>query len=227
MLRQFPSLANLSMTEFGKRVEELTAAGVPGFHVDLMDGHYVPSLCLPPWTVRDLKEKYPDRLIEVHMMVDNPMDYIGMMKEYGADYLSFHLDATRFVRRTLACIREAGMKAGVVLNPSQRIDALEPVAGLLDYVVFMSVEPGYAGQRFLPGSLERLSQLSEFRRERGLSFEIIIDGGVDYENLPGLAACGADIVVTGIYVVFSQPDGIGGACRRFSETVQRLEREKG
>ena len=175
--------------------------------------------------MKDIKSAYPDSIVEVHMMVDNPMDYVYQMKEYGADYVSFHVDSTNFVRRTLTAIKEAGMKAGVVLNPSQRIDILEPLIGIFDYVVFMSVEPGYAGQHFLPGSMERLKQLSELRDSMKANFEIIIDGGVNYENLSGLLENGADGVVTGIYIVFQQPDGIAGACQRFEETIKVLSQK--
>ncbi len=224
-MKQIPSLANLNMLDFGSRVKELAEAGVNMFHIDLMDGHYVPSLCLPPRTVKDLKDRYPECVAEVHMMVDNPMDYIGLMKEAGADYLSFHADSTPFVRRTLTAIKEAGMKAGIVLNPSQPVLSVEPFADQMDYMVFMSVEPGYAGQRFLPGSMERLKKLTEFRKQQKLEFEIIIDGGVDYENLPGLMEAGADAVVSGIYLVFEQPDGIAGACRRFDQRVREIENE--
>lgn len=222
-MKQIPSLANLSLLEFGDQVKQLVEAGVTMFHVDLMDGHYVPSLCLPPRTIRDIKEKYPDVTVEVHLMADDPLAYIDELKACGADYVSFHADSTHFVRRTLNTIREAGMKAGVVLNPSQRIEVIEPYAGLLDYLIFMSVEPGYAGQRFLPGSMERLMQLSEYRNAHSFDFEIFIDGGVDYEHLPDLIRCGADAVVTGIYIVFQQEDGIAGACRRFEKAVEQIE----
>ena len=153
-----PSLANLSLVEFGGRLRELKDNGVNFFHIDLMDSHYVPALCLPPRTVRDVKALCPDAVAEVHLMVDDPTAYLDELRDNGADWVSFHLDSTRFVRRTLAAIRERGMRAGVALNPSQPVELLRPVLPWLDYVVFMSVEPGFSGQRFLDGSRTFQSQ---------------------------------------------------------------------
>ena len=222
MVINAPSLANVSFLDMGNTIKELTDSGVSFFHIDMMDGHYAPNLCFPPTVVRDLKQNYPNVIAEVHMMVDCPMDYVKTLKEYGADWVSFHLDSTRFVRRTLGAIRDLGMKAGVVINPSQPIDSLKPVLPWLDYVVFMSVEPGFSGQKFMSGSMERLEELCRLRTESGLDFKILIDGGVSYEVGVQAAKLGADILVTGIYMIFAQPDGIAGACRRFEETFRSL-----
>ncbi len=219
MVINAPSLANIDLLEFGEKVQELYDGGVRFFHVDLMDGHYVNNLCFPPTVVRSLKQKYPDVTVEVHMMVTDPMKYIPLLKEYGADYAAFHLDATSFARRTVSEIRAAGMKAGVAINPSQRVDVIEPLAGLIDYVVFMSVEPGFAGQKFLPGSMERLAELARIRKAGGYKFQILVDGGVNYDIAADSVKNGADMIVSNIYMVFNQPDGIVGACRRFEREL--------
>ena len=220
MVINAPSLANIPLLDFPSQVQELYDAGVRFFHVDIMDGHYVPNLCFPTSLVGELKEKYPDCTVEVHLMVDDPFRYIDQMKALGADWLSFHCDSTRFVRRGLTMIRAAGMRAGVVLNPSQQVSVLEPYGQLLDYVVFMSVEPGFAGQKFLPGSMERLRELSAFRRRQGLSFSIIVDGGVSYANAAEAVRAGADALVTNIYMIFRQKDGITAACQRFRRELE-------
>lgn len=223
MVINAPSLANINLLDFGKQVDELVEAGVQFFHIDLMDGHYVKNLCFPVSVVKALKQKYPNCVAEVHMMVDNPMDYIDTLKQYGADYVAFHCDSTSFVRRTITTIQAAGMKAGVVLNPSQRIDTIEPYANLLDYIIFMAVEPGFAGQKFLPGSMERLAELARFRKDKGYNFKILVDGGVNYDIAADCVLNGADMLVTGIYMVFEQPDGILGACNRFKNTLKDIE----
>ena len=216
------SLANIPITDFPNQLKQLYEGGCRWFHVDLMDGHYVPNLMFPLASIGQIKALYPDCTMEVHLMVTNPEDYIAPLAAAGCNMLSFHIDATSFSRRLLTNIKDHGMKAGIALNPSQRIDILEPFADLLDHIVFMSVEPGFAGQTFLPGSLERLRQLSLFRKKNGLSFQIVVDGGAHYGILRDLIENGCDAVVTNIYTIFNQPDGIISSCKRFETTVQNL-----
>lgn len=216
-----PSLANCSFLSFGDELDKLAQGGAQWFHVDIMDGHYVPNLCFPVRLVAELKRAYPEIACDVHLMVDRPMEYLGALKENGADYVSFHLDATPFALRALSGIRALGMKAGVVINPSQRVDSLEPVLHLVDYVVLMTVEPGYAGQRFMPEGIARLRELASLREKNGRDFLISIDGGVDMENAVRCAKLGAEVFVTGVYTVFNQEDGIACACKRFMDTLAR------
>jgi len=214
-----PSLANCSFTELGQQVEELVQGGAHWFHIDIMDGHYVPNLCFPVRIVGELKKKYPAMATDVHLMVTDPMSYLPLLKQNNADWVSFHMDATNFSRRTLTTIQEMGMKAGVVINPSQPVSIIEPVISFLDYVVLMTVEPGYPGQKFMVDSLPRVSELAALRKQHGANFLMSIDGGVDYPNAVECARRGAEVYVTGVFTVFQQADGIADACRRFQRTL--------
>ena len=216
-----PSLANSSLLELGSDIAELWEGGTRYYHIDIMDGHYVPNLCYPVRLVSDLKTAYPDAITDVHLMATEPGNYIDRLAKAGCDLLSFHVDSTSFVIRTIRQIKEAGMKAGVVINPSQRIDILEPYIDKVDYVVLMSVEPGFAGQVFMPEAVTRVKELAELRENCGNDFLISVDGGINYPNVQPCVRNGANIFVTGIYTVYHQEDGIISACRRFEAEMRK------
>ncbi|MCI8649440.1 MAG: ribulose-phosphate 3-epimerase [Anaerotruncus sp.] len=225
MVINAPSLANCDLLRIGEQIDQLVAGGVSFVHIDLADGNYVPNLLFPTSFVKTVREQYPQLTIDVHLMVNDPFAYVERMAADGADYLSFHLDSTNFSRRLLKRIRDHGMKAGVILNPSQPVSLLEPLVQFCDYVVLMSVEPGYAGQVFMPDAIGRLEQLCELRRATGTDFLISVDGAIDYENSIKSVRLGADILITGIYTVFNQPDGLEAACRRFQQQMDQAAKE--
>lgn len=213
------SLANVSFLHMKEQLDELVAGGTKVFHIDLMDGHYVPNLCMPIELVAELKAAYPEVIMDVHMMVTDPNMYIERLKEAGAGYVSFHTDATAFVKRTLTNIKNAGMKGGILINPSQRIDHIEPFIHDIDLVTLMAVEPGFCGQNFLDGSMERLQELCDLRKKHNAHFLISVDGGVDYARGKVCREMGIDWIVGTRHTIFKQPEGILEACRRFEREL--------
>lgn len=214
-----PSLANCSLLDFGDQLEELVAAGIRQFHLDIMDGHYVPNLGLPLSVVSDIKQRYPDAVADVHLMVEAPESYVDRLSTLGADYVSFPSDSTKFVIRTATAIIEAGMKPGVVINPSQPIDVVAPYLGILDRVVLMTVEPGIHGQVALEGSLERVEAIARLRDRLAPHVSIETDGGVDIDLARAFLSRGADVLVTGNLAIFQQPGGIAEAVGRFERAL--------
>ncbi len=209
------SVINVPFLDMREQLDELVAGGTKYFHIDLMDGHYVPNLCMPIKLIRELKDAYPRIVMDVHIMVTNPQDYIGRLQEAGADYVAFHTDSTPFVRRTINEIHSAGMKAGIVVNPSQRIDHIEPYIQYVDMVMLMAVEPGFAGQALLEGSMERLGRIADLRKQYGCEFLISVDGGINHDRSILCRDMGVDVIVGTVHNIFRQPCGIREACRRF------------
>ena len=225
-----PSLACCSFLKMGEQAEELAKCGIEWFHIDIMDGHYVPNLCFPVKIVGELKAAYPNIAMDVHLMTTDPLAYIPILAEQKADYICFHMDSTSFSLRCLTAIKKLGMKAGVAINPSQQISIIEPVIDMLDYVVLMTIEPGFTGQKFIDTSLSRLTELVCLREKGNWDFFISIDGGLDYPNMTECIKRGAEVFVTGVFTIFSQPEGITEACRKFNrivdETIAGLKTKK-
>ncbi len=220
-----PSLANCNTLHIREDIELLRQAGVQFLHIDLMDGHYVPNLCFPLRMMKDLKAEYPDMILDVHMMVTDPMAYVECMAEAGVDYLSFHADSTPFVIRVAERIRNAGMHPGIVINPSQKVDVIAPYIDLMDMVTLMAVEPGFAGQKFMTRTIGRVEELASLRKTSGNDFLNNVDGAKNAEGLVPFIRRGAKVIVTGIFTVFQQEDGIVSACRRFDRTCEQAMEE--
>ena len=220
-----PSLANCNTLYLREDIEQLRAGGVTYLHIDMMDGHYVPNICFPNRFVKDLKQEYPDMILDVHIMVTDPMAYVDLMADAGVDYLSFHADSTPFAIRVLERIRAKGMKAGIVINPSQRVDIVEPYLDLVDMVTLMAVEPGFAGQKFMMRTVDRVQELAALRKKSGNDFLINVDGAMTYEGLGPCIRRGANVIVTGAFTVFRQPEGIVGACEKFRKACEAAAAE--
>lgn len=191
-----PSILAADFSRLGEQIAALKEAGCRLLHVDVMDGHFVPNISIGVPVVRSLR-RATDLTLDCHLMISEPDRYVEAFAEAGADMISVHQEAAPHLDRTLAAIRATGARAGVVLNPGTPVATLSEVLGQVDYVLVMSVNPGFGGQRFLPGALSKLKQLCALRAEQGLDFRLEVDGGVGLENIGEAVRAGAEIVVAG------------------------------
>ena len=199
-----PSILSADFAALGRDIAAVERGGADLIHVDVMDGHFVPNITIGPPVVRAIK-KVATRPLDVHLMIEEPDRYLEQFVEAGAQMLSVHVEAVPHLHRTLSRIKQLGVKAGAVLNPSTPALMLEDVAGLVDFVLVMSVNPGFGGQTFIPHSLDKLRRVREVLRAAGSQAPIEIDGGVDATNIADVVRAGASIIVAG-QAVFGQGD---------------------
>lgn len=220
MIVNVPSLANSDWLSLREDLDEMVGAGIQAIHIDIADGHYVPSLFFPIGIVESIKASYPELVLDAHCMVERPEQYIDQLAATNCDWMSFPLDATRFARRTIGQIQAAGMKAGVALNPSAPVATVSPVVDIADYVVLMTVEPGFAGQSLLPGSLDRIEELRSLLDGANSDAFIEIDGGVSFGNAPDMVDRGASALVSGIYSTYDPVLGLAAGVAEFARRLQ-------
>ncbi|HLM56950.1 MAG TPA: ribulose-phosphate 3-epimerase [Pyrinomonadaceae bacterium] len=204
MVEIAPSILSADFTRLGEGVAAAERGGATIIHVDVMDGHFVPNITVGLPVVRSLARA--TRLpLDAHLMISEPGRYAEQFVEAGARMVSVHIEVDAHIHRTLTSIRKAGGQAGIVINPATPLSALDEALQFADYVLVMSVNPGFGGQQFIPTSVEKIRRLSQTIRERGLPVRIEVDGGVDKENIGRLAAAGAEIFVAGTSV-YGQED---------------------
>jgi ribulose-phosphate 3-epimerase len=204
MVKIAPSILAADFTRLGEEIAKVEAAGADMLHVDVMDGHFVPNLTIGPPVVKAIKT-VTNLPLDVHLMVEQPDNLLPDFIDAGSDNLSVHVEACRHLHRTVQSIRDAGVRASVVLNPATSLHALDEILPDVHMVLLMSVNPGFGGQRFLPSTLEKIRQLRAQITERRLAVAIEVDGGVKADNAAEICAAGADVLVAGT-AIFGQPD---------------------
>ncbi len=203
MIALAPSILAADFARLADQIAAVEQGGAGVLHLDVMDGHFVPNLTIGPPLVASVRRvtKLP---LDCHLMIDNPNDFVPVFADAGANWISVHQEACVHLHRTIELIKHHGCKAGVVVNPATPVGTLVDILDCVDYVLVMSVNPGFGGQRFIRRSLHKISQLATMRAERGLNFGIEVDGGVSLETVGDIVRAGAEILVAGSAVFGSK-----------------------
>jgi len=204
MIRLAPSILSADFARLGEAVQLAEEAGADLIHVDIMDGHFVPNLTLGPQVVSSLK-KMTRLPLDVHLMVENPGFFIPLFADAGADWISIHVEASVHLHRDVILIKDLGKKAGLALNPATPIHLMNEILKELDYVLLMSVNPGFGGQKFVEATHQKVRNLKNWINGQKLPIPIEVDGGVNLDNMESLIQDGVEILVAGA-AIFAQPD---------------------
>ncbi|HZR55441.1 MAG TPA: ribulose-phosphate 3-epimerase [Terriglobales bacterium] len=204
MIELAPSILSADFAHLADQIRTAADGGATVIHVDIMDGHFVPNITVGPPVVRSLR-KATSLPLDCHLMIDNPDLFIPEFAEAGANWISVHQEACRHLDRTLHLIKDHGCLAGVVINPATPVDVLSEVLDIVDYVLVMSVNPGFGAQKFISNSLHKINRLANLRAERRLDYRIEVDGGVAAGTIAEVVRAGAEILVAG-NAVFGQGD---------------------
>lgn len=199
MKKILPSILSADFANLERDVKELEQIGIDMFHIDVMDGNFVSNISFGFPIIEAIRSK-TDKIFDCHLMIARPEEYVERFCNAGCDMVSFHIEATNHADRVIQIIKNSGKKAGIVLNPQTPIESVKYLLPKLDYVLIMTVNPGFGGQKFIPEMLEKIEELAKIREEKGYSFLIQVDGGVNVETSKLCRDRGADLLVCGSFL---------------------------
>lgn len=217
MIKIAPSILAANFAKLGEEVAEVEKAGADWIHIDVMDGHFVPNISFGAVVMEAIRPltKLP---FDVHLMIENADRYVEDFAKAGADYITVHVEASPHLHRTIQLIRSFGVKPGVVLNPHTPVESILPILEDIDLVLFMTVNPGFGGQKFIESVLPKVEQLAAIIKEKGLDIDIEIDGGINEETIVACAKAGANVFVAGS-AIYGKEDR-GAALQRIKKAGQ-------
>lgn len=217
-----PSILSADFGRLGEQVVEATKAGADYIHVDVMDGHFVPNITIGPVVVAAIRA-HTHLPLDVHLMIESPEKYIRQFTQAGANIITVHVEVCPHLHKVVESIKELGVKAGVSLNPSTPLTAVDEVLPSLDLVLLMSVNPGFGGQQFIENTIGKIARLRRRLDEIGLTAELEVDGGINAEIAPRVAKAGAQVLVAGA-AVFNKKESVAQALGRIRESLSKLEK---
>lgn len=199
MKKILPSILSADFANLERDIKELESIGIDMFHIDVMDGNFVPNISFGFPIIESIRTK-TDKVFDCHLMIANPENYVEQFCKVGCDMVSFHIEATNHADRVIQVIKNNGKKAGIVLNPQTSIESIKYLLPKLDYVLIMTVNPGFGGQKFIPEMLEKIEELAKLREEKNYNFLIEVDGGINTETSKACRDRGADLLVCGSFL---------------------------
>lgn len=217
MVKIAPSILSANFLNLGEEIKAADKAGADMLHIDIMDGHFVPNITIGPFIVESIR-KITSLPLDVHLMIEEPDRYLMDFIKAGADFLTVHYETSVHLHRTVQRIKESGVKAGVSLNPATSILSVEHILPDIDFVLLMSVNPGFGGQKFIPHIIHKITALKKIIKNRGLTTLIEVDGGIKLDNAKDVVSAGADILVMGS-AFFNSKD--------YRATIKKLRRNLG
>lgn len=214
-----PSILAADFGHLARDIRAIEEAGAEYVHIDIMDGNFVPSISFGMPALKSIRP-ITEMIFDVHLMIDEPLRYIGEFADLGADIITVHVEACRNVKATLEAILKRGVKAGITLKPETPASALTPYLSMVDMVLVMSVEPGFGGQEFIEESIDKIKEIKDYRDREGLFFDIEVDGGVCFENIGRICRAGANVIVAGSAVFGGNaPDNVRSLHRLMQDAV--------